>query len=145
MTPDINVLVAASRADHPHHPIAFGWLQQALVADNSERFELLPMVASGYLRIVTNARVFPDPTPIEHAISFLDALLEQQHVEFAVISGEWPLLRGACIAGNLTGNAIPDAWIAASVRVLKSKLATFDRGFVRLLESHQLEVLPAQT
>jgi hypothetical protein len=30
MTPDVNVLVAASRADHPHHQTALTWLTQAM-------------------------------------------------------------------------------------------------------------------
>ena len=30
MTPDVNVLMAASRSDHPHHLPARRWLEQAL-------------------------------------------------------------------------------------------------------------------
>ena len=30
MTPDVNVLVAASRADHPHHGVARDWLEAAV-------------------------------------------------------------------------------------------------------------------
>jgi uncharacterized protein len=29
MTPDVNVLVAESRADHPHHGVARDWLEAA--------------------------------------------------------------------------------------------------------------------
>ena len=32
MTPDVNVLVAASRADHPHHAMARTWLEAAVQA-----------------------------------------------------------------------------------------------------------------
>ena len=32
MTPDVNVLVAAFRADHPHHTTARVWLEQAVAA-----------------------------------------------------------------------------------------------------------------
>ena len=32
MTPDVNVLVAASRTDHPHHAAARQWLEEALPA-----------------------------------------------------------------------------------------------------------------
>jgi predicted nucleic acid-binding protein len=31
MTPDLNVLLAASRADHPQHRPALSWLEQAIV------------------------------------------------------------------------------------------------------------------
>ena len=94
MTPDINVLVAASRADHPHHGIAREWLEAALEACASGgSLEILPMVAAGFLRLVTNARVFPDPTPIKDAVAFLDALFGTQGVEIAESHREWPTLR----------------------------------------------------
>lgn len=32
MTPDVNVLLAASRSDHPHHGVARDWLEQAASA-----------------------------------------------------------------------------------------------------------------
>jgi predicted nucleic acid-binding protein len=66
MTPDINVLVAASRADHVHHRVARRWLDEALAAAASgARFDVLPMVIASFLRLVTHHRVFPDPTPID--------------------------------------------------------------------------------
>jgi predicted nucleic acid-binding protein len=45
MTPDVNVLVAASRSDHPHHAVARAWLEQAVgAAGNGAAFTLMPMV-----------------------------------------------------------------------------------------------------
>jgi len=63
MTPDVNILVAASRLDHPHHEPARAWLEDAL-AKSAEGHSLavLPMVASGFLRLVTHPRVFVEPT-----------------------------------------------------------------------------------
>lgn len=70
MTPDVNVLVAASRADHPHYQIARQWLEGALGDTGADMgLELLPMVIAGFLRLVTNRRVFPDPTPTQEAIA----------------------------------------------------------------------------
>jgi uncharacterized protein len=34
MTPDLNVLIAASRSDHPHHDVARTWLERAALAGN---------------------------------------------------------------------------------------------------------------
>ena len=31
MTPDVNLLVAASRSDHPHYAASRAWLEQSLV------------------------------------------------------------------------------------------------------------------
>jgi uncharacterized protein len=142
MTPDINVLVAASRADHPHHTIARDWLEEAIEAcESGSSIEVLPMVAAGFLRLVTNARVFPDPSPIKEALAFIDALLAVPGVEMPESSREWPTLRRLCLDGKLAGNAIPDAWIAAAVKIMNGCLVTFDRGFTRLLGKAELKLL----
>jgi toxin-antitoxin system PIN domain toxin len=144
MTPDINVLVAASRSDHPHHSLAREWLEDALAeCEVGGRLEVLPVVAAGFLRLVTNRRVFPDPSPIKLAVEFLDAILGTPGVELCDGGREWPALRRMCLEGDLTGNDIPDAWIAATVRVLNTRLVTFDRDFRRLLSNNELLLLTA--
>lgn len=142
MTPDINVLVAASRSDHVHHETARSWLKGALDASEvGGTLEILPMVAAGFLRLVTNSKVFPDPTPIADAIAFIDALLSVPGVEMPDLGREWPILRRSCLDGGLTGNDIPDAWIASAVRAMHGHLVTFDRGFARLLHKSELSLL----
>ena len=142
MTPDINVLVAASRYDHPNHSVAREWLEEAIEAcEGGGSIEVLPMVAAGFLRLVTNARVFPDPSPTKEAVAFIDALLAVPGVEMPESGREWPTLRRLCLDGTLSGNAIPDAWIAAAVKVRSGRLVTLDRGFSRLLGKGELLVL----
>jgi len=144
MTPDVNVLVAASRSDHPHHPTALNWLNGALEScGQGERLRVLPMVAAGYLRLVTHPRVFVEPTPAEAAHTFLAALLESEGVELLTLGDEWPLLGPLCQEHRLTGNAISDGWIAATVLARQECLATFDRDFRRLLPARQLLLLEA--
>ena len=44
MTPDVNVLVAAARSDHPHHAVARAWLGHAATgAVAGSAFVLMPM------------------------------------------------------------------------------------------------------
>ena len=50
-------------------------------------------------------------------------------------------MRRLCLDGTLSGNAIPDAWIAAAVKVMNGRLVTLDRGFTRLLGKSELLVL----
>ena len=143
MTPDVNVLVAASRADHPQHAPAHAWLRAALAACASgARLEILPMVASGYLRVVTHPKVFAQPTPVESALAFIDAILATPGVLMPPVGREWSALRRLCLDGGLSGNFIPDAWIAAAVRSLDSHLVTFDPGFGKLLSARELTLLP---
>ena len=142
MTPDINILVAASRTDHVHHKSAYGWLSGAMArCETGGSIEVLPMVAAGFLRMVTNARVFVDPTPGDSAVAFLDSMLAVPGVELQEVGREWPTLRTLVAEHQLAGNAIPDAWIAAAVRTLGSHLVTFDRSFNRWLSRAELTVL----
>ena len=65
MTPDVNVLVAASRADHVHHVKAQQWLHSALEnARSGTALGLLGTVLASYLRLVTHPKVFAQPTPV---------------------------------------------------------------------------------
>ena len=76
MTPDVNLLVAASRSDHPHHKIAYACIEEAVAAcAEGATLKLIPMVAASFLRLVTNPKVFVHPTSVEDAVAFIDALL----------------------------------------------------------------------
>ena len=147
MTPDVNVLVAAFRSDHPHHAVALPWLNTALLQCGPQaEMGLLGTVIASFLRLVTNPRVFLQPTPMPQALAFVDALLSQPGVRWLPMEGEWPQLRQLYIDHPLTSNQVPDAWIAAAVLRHQQVLVTFDRGFKRLLPSQQLlHLSPANT
>ena len=142
MTPDVNILIAASRNDHPHYKTAHGYLAAALKAcAEGASLKLMPMVAASFLRLVTNSRIFIQPTPVEDAMAFLDALLAAPGVEMPALGTEWPILRQLCVEQKLTANAIPDAWLAAAVIQLGEHLVTFDADFKKLLRHTQVTVL----
>ena len=150
MTPDVNVLIAASRGEHIHHLIARDWLLEACAQSAAKRvgvgqsggtLHLITHVMASFLRLVTNARVFVKPTQTEQAIAFLDALLGIPGIVILDTSTTWPVLRQLCLDKNLSANAIPDALIAATVMQSNEVLATFDRDFSRLLPPHQLQLL----
>jgi toxin-antitoxin system PIN domain toxin len=142
MTPDVNVLVAASRSDNPHHPVAIRWLDEALDACAlGQGLALLPMVTAGFLRLVTHPRVFVEPTPLAAAQEFLAAVLAVDGVALLPLSGEWPLLEPLCRQHQLVGNASSAGWIAAAVLARRQVLVTFDRDFLPLLPARQLLLL----
>lgn len=142
MTPDVNVLVAASRSDHPHHKPAYAVLDEALAAcADGGTLRLMPMVVASFLRLVTHPKIFVEPTPIKEAVAFVDALLAVPGVEMPALGSEWPLMRDLCIEKTLAANDIPDAWLAASVNQLGEHLVTFDGDFKRLLRRTQVTVL----
>ncbi len=144
MTPDVNVLVAASRSDHPHHATALEWLQDALAAcATGANFTLLPIVVASFLRLLTHPRIFVKPTPVNDAVAFVDALLAVPGVDMPAVGAEWPLLRQLCLDKKLKANDLPDAWLAAAVMQLGEHLVTFDADFRKLLRRERVTVLAA--
>lgn len=144
MTPDVNVLVAASRSDHPHHAAARSWLEGALAAaDNGASFTLMPMVLASVLRLVTSPKIFLQPTPMAEAVDFVDAILAMPGVQLAPLGPEWPKLRQLCLDKQLGGNDLPDAWLAAAVEHQGEHLVSFDRDFKKLLGRARFTLLEA--
>ena len=142
MTPDVNVLVAASRGDHPHHAVARAWLEQAAAAAAAgSTLTLMPMVLISFLRLVTSPRIFRVPTPVDDAVGFVDALLAGPGVHLAALGPEWPQLRQLCLDKQLTGNNLPDAGLAAATMHLGEHLVSFDRGFRKLIGRSQFTLL----
>jgi len=142
MTPDVNVLIAASRSDHPHHETAYTCLDEAIAGcRDGASLRLMPMVVASFLRLVTNSKIFVHPTPVGDAMGFLDALLAVPGVEMPALGAEWPMLRQLCLEKTLAANAIPDAWLAAAVIQLGEHLVTFDTDFKKLLRRTQVTVL----
>jgi uncharacterized protein len=142
MTPDVNVLVAASRSDHPHHAAARTWLEGALAAaQNGAAFTLMPMVLASVLRLVTSPKIFQAPTPIDDAVGFIDAILAMPGVQLSTLGPEWPKLRQLCLDKQLGGNDLPDAWLSASVEHLGEHLVSFDRDFRKLLARSRFTLL----
>ena len=142
MIPDVNILVAASRSDHPHHKTAHACIAEAVAAcNNGATLKLMPFVVASFLRLVTNAKIFVHPTPIENALEFMDALLAIPGVEMPTLGAEWSIFRQLCLTRKLAANDIPDAWLAAAVIHLGEHLVTFDSDFKKLLGRTQVTVL----
>ena len=65
IVPDVNVLIYAFREDQPDHGRYREWLTGAFAAD--EPVALPGHVLSGFMRVVTNPRVFAPATPPDEA------------------------------------------------------------------------------
>lgn len=142
MTPDVNVIVAASRSDHPHHAVARDWLEEAISASRTgPPLTLMPMVIASFLRLVTSPKIFQRATPIKDAVAFVDAVLSSPGVQLAPLGPEWSSLRQLCLNKQMTGNDLPDAWLSAAVTHRGEHLVTFDRDFRRLLMRNQFTLL----
>jgi uncharacterized protein len=128
--PDVNVLVIAHRSDQDDHEQIRGWLEGEV---NSDRpFALADLAVSGFLRVVTNPRIYRRPSTLDVAVRFVDGLVEWP-VCVPVSAGprHWPILRRLLREADARGNLVPDAHLAAIAVEHGATVATRDRGFAR--------------
>ncbi len=137
--PDVNVLVAAHRPSHPHHATAFAWLTAALNGD--EPVTVPDAVWSGFVRVVTNHRVFERPTPLTEAIGFLHVLFSAPAFDLTPRTGrEFDHFVAVAVDARAAGALVPDAYLAALAIGLGARLVTFDRDFRRFDRLHVVEL-----
>lgn len=133
--PDVNVLVAAMRRDLPQHEAARAWLESTLTS--GEMLGITSAVATGVVRVVTNRRVFREPTSAEAAIAFLDAVLAAPNTS-RVEPGprHWELFTDLCRQQNAAGNLVSDIAHAATAIEQGVVWVSFDRDFARFDALH---------
>lgn len=127
---DVNVVLAAHRADHPHHVRVRAWFDDLLAGD--EPFTVPDTVWASFLRLATNRRIFTVPSPLAAAFDFLDATCAQPH---HLRTGPGPrhpiLLREVCDEADARGDLVPGAVLAAIAVENGCTVATLDRDFAR--------------
>src|ERR1700687_286855 len=103
---DVNVLVYAHRQDLPEHgdyrPVLEQW------ANDEEPLGLCDLVLSGFVRLMTNRRIFAEPTRPDEAWAALDALLAAP-AAMPLRPGErhWGLFRQLADDITARGNDVP--------------------------------------
>jgi len=128
--PDVNVLVYAHREDVQNHAAYRAWLESAVNGD--EAYGMSEWVLSGFVRVVTHAKVFNKPTRLADAIAFADQLREQPNsVKVEPGARHWDIFRRLCTTVGARGNLIPDAYLAALAIESGCEWITTDRDFSR--------------
>lgn len=127
---DVNVLVHAHREDSPNHARYRAWLERACVAD--EPLGVGSLVLSGFVRVVTHPRVFADPSPLEVALGFAEAIRQAPSV-LALAPGRrhWDIFARLCEQADARGNLVPDAYLAAMAIEVGASWYSADRDFAR--------------
>lgn len=127
---DVNVVVAAYRADHPHHEQVRPWFEAVL--EKGERFTVPDTVWASFIRIVTNRRIFSVPSSATDAFSFLRAV-RSAPAHLPIVPGErhLALFETACTDDQAIGDLVPDAYLAALTIEQGAAIATLDRDFGR--------------
>jgi len=127
---DINVLVYARRPDSPHHDACRRFVEE--MANGFEPFGLPHATESGFVRLVTDRRVFNFPTTMAEALGFIDVLRESP-ANRTVLPGpdHWRIFSELCLSANVHGNLVPDAYLAALAIEADAELVSCDRDFAR--------------
>jgi toxin-antitoxin system PIN domain toxin len=127
---DVNVVVAAYRADHPRHDPVRSWFDGVVVQGLD--FGVPVTVWWSFLRLVTHRRIWSVPTPRNEAFEFIEATRAQRsHVAIEPGPRHLTLLRELGDEANATDDLIPDAVLAALAAEHGATVATLDRDFAR--------------
>ncbi len=127
---DVNILVYAHREESPAHTRYASWLTS--VANGLEPFALSEPVLHGFVRIVTNPRIFKPPSTSAQAFEFIDALLARpQCVLLRPGPNHWQIFRRLCEVGPLQGKLTADAAHAALAIETGCEWISADTDFAR--------------
>jgi toxin-antitoxin system PIN domain toxin len=127
---DVNVVLAAHRADHPDHAPVRSWFDDML--GGHERFAVPALVWTSFLRLSTNRRIFEVPTPRDEAFAFVEATCAHPlHLPVGPGPRHLTLLRELCGESDALGDLVVDAAIAALAAEHGAEIVTLDRDFAR--------------
>ena len=130
LMPDVNILVYAHRQDEANHTPYAQWLKSTV--EGPEPFALSVLIAVGFMRIVTNPRIYRQPTPLPIALAFTEQL--SRHPRCRTVA---PAMRHLdevarlCRESNAVGKHVADAQHAALAIQEGCTFVTRDADFAR--------------
>lgn len=130
---DVNVLVAAHRAELPHHEVAAAVVRRAVAGPAP--FGLADLALSALVRIVTSPRVFARPSTHDEVFSFIANLrVRPNAIVLAPGRGHWTIFEALCRRIEARGNLVTDAWLAALAIEHGCEWVSFDHDFAKFHE-----------
>jgi toxin-antitoxin system PIN domain toxin len=128
--PDVNVLVYAHREDEVAHAAASAWVEATV--NGREPFALSVLVIVGFVRIVTNPRIYKEPTPTPLALAAVDAMLTRPNCTLCLPGPRhWQLVSQLCRDTQAAGKIVADAQHAAIAIEHGCEWVSRDRDFAR--------------
>jgi toxin-antitoxin system PIN domain toxin len=130
LLPDVNVLVYAHRVESPDHERYAEWLR--VLAGGLEPFALSELGASGFVRIVTNPKIWDEPTTIDDALLFIGRLRTRSNARMLTHgAASWEIFARLCVSARARGKLVADAYHAALAIEHGCELVTTDSDFAR--------------
>ncbi len=130
LMPDVNILVYAHRQDEAVHRHYKDWLDH--LVEGPQPFALSVLVAVGFLRVVTNPRIYASPTPLPIALAAMDQLTGHPHCRMiAPDTNHFAQVGALCRAIGANGKLVADAQHAALAIAEGCTFVTRDEDFAR--------------
>lgn len=127
---DFNLLVYAVRPDTSLHSVARTAIDR--LRSGTEPVALLPEVAVGFLRVVTNRRIFVAPETLDDAVEALQSVLASPLIRMTEAGpGRWSIFEDLVRGQGFVGGDLHDALLASACIDMRAALVTADRGFAR--------------
>lgn len=131
--PDVNVLVEAFREELPHHSTCRSWLEKVVTSDSA--YGISELVLSGFVRVVTNRKIFDRPDTLDEALVFTAALQRGDNaVRISPGPRHWDIFTRLCRDTGIRGSAISDAYFAALAIEHGCEWITLDSDFARFAD-----------
>ena len=128
---DTNILVYAHREDSAWHDPAYACVSQ--LAHGRDPWAILWPCVHEFLAIVTHARIYSPPTPLEKALDQVQAWMESPSlVLLCEAEDHWQHLQALLRSARAAGPKVHDARVAALCMANEiAELWTADRDFSR--------------
>jgi toxin-antitoxin system PIN domain toxin len=128
LMPDVNILVYAHREDERTHAPYRQWLERTV--DAVQPFALSVLVAVGFVRVVTNPRIYAAPTPLPLALATVEALASHPRCRLvAPGAGHLADVVALCRSTGVAGKLVAAAQHAAVAMAAGCTWVTRDRDF----------------
>ncbi|HZE41165.1 MAG TPA: TA system VapC family ribonuclease toxin [Stackebrandtia sp.] len=142
MIVDANVLVYAINVDAQHHDPAVRWLESALNGPASVGFPWQSTTA--FVRIITHPRILASPLDAASAWSFVEEWLDADNAWIPTPTVRHrEAVEDLLTKGNITGNLVPDADLAALAIEHGVPVCSFDSDFARFADVRWFNPLTA--
>lgn len=130
MIVDANVLLYAVDAQSPFHGTAHTWLEEAM--NGAERVGLPWVTLTAFQRIITHPRATTNPLTAQEAWSHITDWLDADQTWVPVSGSRHRDILGRLLtAGDLRGNLVTDAHLAALAIEHGVGICSFDSDFAR--------------
>ncbi len=125
---DVNILIYAYDINFKHHEQIKNWFEEKLTS--TESIYLNWQAISGFLRITTNAKLFPNPMQGEKSREKVNEWLSRPNVRILTpTNNHWAIFERLLIETKIVGAKTMDAHLAALAIEHGATLATTDRDF----------------